>query len=153
MKETVRSVWKFFVEEAELGLDTPMDVYYFGSTKDVADSLSELVVKGVKRGTTSAVWEYEHYCEDFPKQNEYSIITDFEGEPKCIIRTTNVLRLNFNEVDERLALIEGEGDKSLEYWRRVHKDIFTKILPSIGKEFNDSMPIVFEEFETVYVCQ
>lgn len=151
MKETVKQVWELFVKEAELGLDTPMDVYYFGSTKDVADSLSELVIQGVKRGTTSAVWEYEHYDEKFPKSNEYSIITDFEGNPKCVIRTTDVLRLNFDEVDETLAYIEGEGDKSLEYWRDVHKDIFSRILPSIGKEFTEKMPVIFEIFETVYV--
>lgn len=151
MKETVKQVWELFVKEAELGLDTPMDVYYFGSTKDVADSLSELVIQGVKRGTTSAVWEYEHYDEEIPKSNEYSIITDFEGNPKCVIRTTDVLRLNFDEVDETLAYIEGEGDKSLEYWRDVHKDIFSRILPSIGKEFTEKMPVIFEIFETVYV--
>lgn len=151
MKDTVQKVWEFFVEEAELSRDTPMDVYYFGNTKEVADSLSELVIKGVKRGTTSAVWEYEHYDEDFPRSNEYSIITDFDGNPKCIIRTTNVLHLNFDEVDETLAYIEGEGDKSLEYWRDVHKDIFSRVLPSIGKSFNESMPVVFEIFETVYV--
>ncbi len=150
MKDSVKDVWKFFVEEAEISRNTPVDVYYFGSTKKEADTLSELVLQGKKRGTTSAVWEYEHFDEKIPKSDEYSIITDYEGNPKCIIRTTKVLQLNFNEVNERLAYIEGEGDKSLTYWRKEHKETFSKILPRIGKEFAENMPVVFEIFETVY---
>ncbi len=96
------------------------------------------------------MWEYEYFDEEIPKSDEYSIITDYEGNPKCIIRTTKVLQLNFDEVNERLAYIEGEGDKSLTYWRKEHKEIFSKILPRIGKKFTDNMPVVFEIFETVY---
>jgi uncharacterized protein YhfF len=42
-----------------------------------------------------------------------------------------------------------EGDKSLKYWRDVHKKYFTKELKEIGKEFNEDMLVVCEEFDVV----
>lgn len=35
-------------------------------------------------------------------------------------KTTNVYIVPFNEVSIKYAFKEGEGDKSLSYWRRVH---------------------------------
>ena len=58
---------------------------------------------------------------------------------------------NLNEkFDIRLANIEGEGDKSLRYWREVHKNFFKRELEALNMEFIEDMLVVFEEFEVVY---
>ncbi|WP_263347600.1 ASCH domain-containing protein [Paraclostridium sp. AKS81] len=54
------------------------------------------------------------------------------------------------DVDERLASIEGEGDKSLRYWREAHIDFFKRELEALNMEFIEDMLVVFEEFEVVY---
>ena len=82
--------------------------------------MAELTIKGDKRATTSLHYLYEIEKEEVPKVGELSIITDFDGNAKCIIKTTDVKVLPFSKVDEKFAYTEGEGDKSLEYWRRVH---------------------------------
>lgn len=46
--------------------------------------------------------------------------------------------------------MEGEGDKSLEYWRNVYIKFFTEELKEVGKQFNEDMNIVYEEFEVVF---
>ena len=46
---------------------------------------------------------------------------------------------------EELAFIEGEEDKSLEYYRREHIRIFKEI----DSEFNDSSKVVFEIFKVI----
>lgn len=49
----------------------------------------------------------------------------------------------------RHAYLEGEGDRLLEYWRRVHEEFFTEELKIIHQEFDTKMELVCEEFEVV----
>ncbi len=58
--------------------------------------------------------------------------------------------MTFAEVDAAFAFDEGEGDRSLDYWRGAHERFFTRTLPDIGKTFNETMPVVCERFEKVY---
>ena len=48
------------------------------------------------------------------------------------------------------AFKEGEGDRSLAYWREVHKRFFTEELKEADLEFDEDMKLVCEEFEAVY---
>lgn len=54
--------------------------------------------------------------------------------------------LPFSKVDEKFAYTEGEGDKSLEYWRRVHIKAFNDEL----KELSEDMLVVCEIFQVIY---
>jgi len=58
--------------------------------------------------------------------------------------------LPFDEITDTFAFKEGEGDKSLAYWRAVHKDFFSRCLKEAGLAFNEKMKVVCEEFEVVY---
>ncbi|WP_432664930.1 ASCH domain-containing protein [Wukongibacter baidiensis] len=124
--------------------------WHFSNNEEIANSLAELVKDGVKRGTTSLYYWYGLEGEELPKEGQLSIITDWKGIAQCIIEIKKVNIMPFKEVTEEFAKIEGEGDKSLEYWRRVHIDFFTKELSEVGKEFTEDMEVVFEEFEVVY---
>ena len=46
-------------------------------------------------------------------------------------------------------LPKGDGDRSLAYWRKVHKEFFTEELASIDRKFDEEMQLVCEEFELV----
>ena len=79
------------------------------------------------------------------------MILDGNDEPLCIIETTEVEVRRFDEVDGRFAYEEGEGDRSLEYWRREHRRFFARTLPGIGRRFSEDMPLVCERFRVIYV--
>ena len=85
-----------------------------------------------------------------PAVGDYSVIINWNGEAQCIIRTTSVEIVPFNEVTADFARTEGEGDRSLDYWRRVHWECFTRELQAIGKRPQETMPVVCETFEVVY---
>ncbi len=51
---------------------------------------------------------------------DYSVILNSSGEAVCIIKTLKVYVTSFNQVSDEHAFKEGEGDRSLEYWRMVH---------------------------------
>jgi uncharacterized protein YhfF len=53
-------------------------------------------------------------------------------------------------LDETFAYDEGEGDRSLKYWRETHWDFFVGELASFGVEASPEMLVVCERFELVF---
>lgn len=109
-----------------------------------------LVKEGVKTATCSLLWEHEFGGDPLPHIGEYSIITDWQGRPLCIIQTTDVSITPFDEVDENFANEEGEGDRSLASWRESHWRFFGKLCESTGNQASSSMPLVCERFQLVF---
>ena len=114
--------------------------------------LSDLVVKGIKTATSSGFVFYELENELLPKVGEYNIILDSKGEAVCIIKTIKVEVVPFCCISKEHAYKEGEGTKTLEYWRISHKDFFSKELFKFGLDFDENMKVVTEEFELVYTA-
>ena len=124
--------------------------YEAWSFDDASDKLAALVKSGVKTATCSAYDLYQPEDEAIPKAGDYSVILDSRGEAVCIVKTTKVYVTAFDQVSREHAYKEGEGDRSLEYWRRVHRDFLTFELAQIHKTFSEHTPVVCEEFELVY---
>ena len=116
------------------------------------DKLADLVVRGIKTATCSAYAFYEEEDERIPEVGDYSVILDSKDNAVCIIKTTKVYICPFDEVTANHAYKEGEGDRSLKYWRKVHEEFFSQDLKSINREFDEKMKVVCEEFELVYTA-
>ena len=129
------------------GIEAEYEAWAFG---DDPDTLAELVRTGVKTATASAYPFYELEGEDLPKAGEYSVILNTKDEAVCVIRTTKVYVTPYCEVTAEQAWKEGEGDRSLDYWRRVHEAFFRKELEAVGLTFTEDMGVVCEEFEVIY---
>ena len=129
------------------GICAQYDAWCFG---DDADALAELVLRGQKTATASAYPLYELEGEELPQEGQYSVILWQDGSAACVIKTTKVYVVPFSEVSEEQAYGEAEGDRSLLYWQKVHRDFFTKELNEAGLSFDESMKVVCEEFIRVY---
>jgi uncharacterized protein YhfF len=115
--------------------------FAFGDSPALADELVELVLKGVKTATCST--------DDEPntsKQGECWIVLDGRGKPRCVIESTEVTYRRFGEVDASFAHDEGEGDRSLAYWRDAHRRYFGRQ----GK-FAEDMMLMCERFRLVEI--
>lgn len=117
---------------------------------DKADELAELAVRGIKTATSSAYALYEADGEPLPQVGECSVILDSHDNARCIVKTTKVYVTSFDRVSEAHAYKEGEGDRSLDYWREVHEKFFTDCLKEAGLSFSEKMEVVCEEFEVIY---
>ena len=96
-----------------------IDAWSFGVE---ADYLAELVLMGQKTATSSAFDLYAVGNEPLPKENELSVILDSKENAICIIETTKVEVIpSFKEVSENHAYKEGEGDRTLAYWQKLHE--------------------------------
>jgi uncharacterized protein YhfF len=124
----------------------PYTAWAFGSDAEMADSLGRLVRDGPKRATTSLLSSYLDEDEPLPKAGDLSVVLAGGGEPICVIRTTSVEVRPFGHVDERSAWTEGEGDRTLEYWRAAHVRFFE----GEGSPVADDTPVVLETFELLW---
>ena len=115
--------------------------FAFGDGPKLADELLELVLAGVKTATCST--------EDEPNistPGESWIVLDGRGNPRCVIESTEVSYRRFGDVDASFAYDEGEGDRSLAYWRSAHRRYFGRL----GK-FSEDMMLMCERFRLVEI--
>ncbi len=111
---------------------------------------AELVLKGEKRATAGLLWGYEEEDEPLPEIGQLTVITNWAKIPQCITETTSVEIRPFDEVDAEFAFEEGEGDKSLEFWRKVHWKFFSHECKELGKDPHEKMPVILERFKIVF---
>jgi uncharacterized protein YhfF len=150
MKRDIEKFWQEFCRLNQLNPQTPYQVWHFGNTSEMAKELAGLVMQGKKTATASLVEFNQNHLESAPIDKGYSIITDFEGSPLCVIQTTEIRQLPFEEVDAEFAFKEGEGDQTLNYWRAVHWQYFTKEAANFGLEFNEKTLVCCEQFILVF---
>ena len=124
-----------------------IDAWAFGVD---ADFLADLVLKGEKTATASAYDLYALEDEPLPQEGTFDVILDSQDQAVCIVEITRVFVQPFNQVSEQHAYKEGEGDKSLAYWRQVHEDCFAEWLREAGLTFTPESKVVLEEFRKVY---
>jgi uncharacterized protein YhfF len=151
--DRIETFWQSYLDT--LPEDSPIrDEEYlaegWGDSPQLADELGALITAGTKTATCSALWEYEAEGSSLPEPGSKTIVLDGDGDPLCVVETTEVGVRPYDEVDARFAYEEGEGDLSLGYWREAHWGFFSRTLPSIGKEPASDMLLVCERFRVVY---
>ena len=57
----------------------------------------------------------------------------------------NVLITEFKNITSEIAFLEGEGDKSLNYYQKEHQELFKQI----NKNFNENTKVVVEIFKVI----
>lgn len=144
---TAEQLWAKFCSEKGIDPATEYSSWQFG---DDPDRLLSLVMSGEKTATCSAFAPYGIDGEPLPQVGEYSVVLNSLSDAKCVIRTTKVYTVPFSQVSAAHAFKEGEGDKSYDYWRRVHEEFFTKELAEYGMKFTEDITVVCEEFVLAY---
>ncbi|MDH2912360.1 ASCH domain-containing protein [Kosakonia sp. HypNH10] len=117
--------------------------WQIGDSPALADELATLVASGIKTASCGsfACWQAE---DPAPKLGSYNIILNGQDEPVCVIRIISLRLTRFCDVTEAFARKEGEGDLSLDYWRKEHQRFF-----SAAGIFSEEMELVAEEFEVI----
>jgi uncharacterized protein YhfF len=133
-----------------VGPEHTFSAWHFCDNQADADELAQLVLDGPKRATAGALWSYEAEQEPLPQAGDFSVVTDWVGAARCVIRTTAVAVVVFDQVGEEFAAAEGEGDGSLAFWRDAHWAAFSREFEEAGRSPSLDMPVVCERFEVVF---
>jgi uncharacterized protein YhfF len=135
------------------GEPLPADRFAFGASPELADELAALVVAGTKRATTSLLADHTAASDPLPAPGDRSVVLDGAGTPVCVIETTSVDIRRFEEVDTRFAFDEGEGDRSLAWWRTEHEQVFRARCHELGVTFSPKLEVVCERFHVIWQPQ
>jgi uncharacterized protein YhfF len=148
-ESAVARMWRSYTEAA--GTDAELaGSFAFGDSAELADKLAELVRHGPKRATAGLLLDCELGGGPMPRAGDLSVVLDGSGQPVCVIRTTDVRVRPLREADEAFAWDEGEGDRTLAWWRRAHDAYFSRRCEALGVAFSEELDVVFERFEVVW---
>lgn len=117
-----------------------LETFSFGDSPELANRLLELVLSGSKRATCWAESQGLLSAE----VGKSMVVLDGQGAPKAVLKTIELTKRRFDDVDAAFAYDEGEGDRSLQYWREAHTRYFTRL----GRYAPDMM-LWCERFELV----
>lgn len=135
-------------ESPELPEAVPL-AWAFGATPEHADALLDLVLAGIKDGTASSLWDHESSGEPLPEVGELSVVLDGAGDPRAVLETTEIRIVPFDEVDADHARAEGEGDRTLAYWRASHERYWREHSED-ERGWAPDMPVVCERFRLLW---
>ncbi|NND15933.1 MAG: ASCH domain-containing protein [Eudoraea sp.] len=148
---TARNIWGDYLDKhLEFAFSEEPRVTHFCDNEKDANTCLKLVLSGNKKATSHSLLGLQLREEVLPKIGDFTILTDWEGKAKCIVRTTSVRMIPFFSISDEYARLEGEGDGSLEYWKKAHWDYYLRELEPFGRLPRESMIIVCEEFEKVH---
>ena len=119
--------------------------WQMGDSPELASELANLIKKGIKTASCGSFASYQQE-ESAPRIGSYNIILDGQNVPVCVIRLVSLQLVRFCDINEEFARKEGEGDLSLEYWRKEHQRFFFR-----EGHFSEDMELIAEEFELVEV--
>ena len=143
---TAEELWARFAAAHHIEQDS-YEAWAFGGDPD---GLARLVLAGEKTATSSAYDLYPLEGEPLPQAGKYDVLLNSREEAVCILQTTRVYVTAFDAVTPDHARREGEGDKSLAYWRQVHEAFFSDCLREAGLAFTPETRVVCEEFEVAF---
>ncbi len=121
------------------------EAWSFGNSKKLADELGQLVLDGKKTATCSLLRAYNGFENEIPRVGVYSVLCNGDDVPICVVFLTDTWVCKYNEVTEKHAFEEGEGDRSLEHWKEVHQQFFSQY-----DGFHEEDDLVCERFKVVH---
>jgi uncharacterized protein YhfF len=148
----VAAFWARAIEHgaAAAGTPAPQPVERFGDSREMADELLGLVIDGPKRATAGSVADFEREGVALPAPGSLWIVADGDGNPRAVLRTSDVRVGPLSSVDDAFAWDEGEGDRTRAWWLAAHERFFRRTMAAAGDEFTTDMPTLFERFEVAY---
>ena len=145
---TVEEFWKDYLVQSE-DQNSELQISMFGDESS-CDELVSLIASGKKTAGSSLLKDFESCNEEIPKVGRVSLVVDSKGQPVCIIEVTEVIQFSFKDVPLRVAQSEGEGDLSIEYWKKAHTDFFSPSKDALAIDQLDDEIIVTEFFKVIY---
>ena len=149
MHPSVEHLWQLYRAINPAATTAAPEAFHFCDNQADADICAQLVVDGRKRATAPSVAELQHDGVAMPKPGDLSIVTEWSGKARALIKTTLVEICRLGDVDEEFARAEGEGDMTLAWWREAHDAYYRSVLAGRDITVDDDLEIVLEHFEAV----
>lgn len=150
LEEDQEKFWKSYIGSLKSEpIDPIIDIGIAGDESN-AHELLALYLSGEKTAGSSLVIDYEIAGDPLPEAGNYWMVLDLDMNPRCILKTIKVETFTFEDVPEHVAVAEGEGDKTVRFWKDAHTNFFSPYLEQWGVLDLSSQVVVTEFYELVY---
>jgi uncharacterized protein YhfF len=122
----------------------PMKV---GPTRESANEGAAAILAGIKTATSSLPSDYADGRPPFA--GALSVVLDGAGRAVGIVETLRVETHPFGAADAAFAAAYGEGERTLDWFRRVIGGLYRERRAARGEAFGDDTPLLFEWFRLV----
>ncbi len=155
MPTNVQRYWEQFLNSISVGRHRParyLEAFAFGSTLADAKEIAPLVLAGTKTATGSVLWASQADRKPIPTAGDFSIVTLGGDDPVCVIETTDIRTIPFDEVTADYAWDGGEGDRSMAGWREMYWNYVERECRRLALEPTAKTPLLMERFRVVYAA-
>ena len=122
----------------------------YAGNRRTTDSLLQLYLSGKKIAGSSLVQDFISSGESLPQVGDFWILLDSNSMPRCILKTERSEMHKFKDVTVEIAVAEGEGDLSIDFWKKTHKKFYDPFLKTWGVTDIEDAAVVTEFFKLVH---
>lgn len=152
LKPQERLYWENYLQTIPQDL-RPNNVFIsagYAGTPEITDNLLALYLSGKKTAGSSILEDFLSAGDPPPQVGNYWIYLNSSGQPSCILRTEKTVTHKYKDVPLEIAIAEGEGDLTLEYWTNTHSELYLPLIKQLGiADLNDAT-VITEFFSIVY---
>lgn len=153
MEDIYGDFWQAFLEETGTPETTVLENYtYFGGSEEESVRVLEQLLSGEKTAISHCIPAYLTKKQRMPREDDYTMVTDFYGNPCCILHTTGVTIAPMPELPEELMQADVPGC-TREDWLRDRAAEYEKLAEKGGFHFHSEIPVLMETVELVYPAE
>lgn len=119
-----------------------------GSVPEHADKGAALILNGTKTLTSSPFWDYPD--GKIPFVGALGVLLDGSRRPRAIVETKRVEILPSTAITEEMAHAYGEGEQTVEWWRRTMGAFYRASAARNGVVFAYDTPLIWEWFAVAH---
>jgi uncharacterized protein YhfF len=144
MEEELRRVLEMAFPGERARYFLPMSI---GSTPETANEGATLILNGTKTLTSSPFWDYPD--GRIPFVGALAVLLDGTREPRGIVETTRIEIMPFRAITEEMARAYCEGERTVEWWRRVMGAFYRASAARHCEVLTDDTSLIWEWFTVV----
>ena len=154
MEPRVAERWEEFLatqRDSDAVRERFYEAFSIGDSKESRDLGARLVATGEKTATSDLQWSYDASDADPPADGAVSILLDGDGEPVCVVESTHVETVPFDQVGARFAANYGEWGGTLDSWREQAWAYYSAVCRRLDREPSETMPLVCERLHVLHL--
>ena len=150
MEDIYQDFWGAFLEQTGRPETTVMtDVTYFGGSEEESVTILEQLLSGEKTAVGHCIPAYLAAKRRMPRIGDYTMVTDFYGNPCCILLTSDVTIAPMPEIPENLRRRECP-ELTPEQWLTRKQAESRDLAGRLKFHYNEEIPLLMETVEMVF---
>lgn len=146
---SARNLWGDYLDtHLQYAFAAEPRVRHVGDNQKDADEALKMVLKDKKKALSHSLLNLQLNKEPLPRIGDFTVLTDWEGNARCILRTVAVRLKPYFSIRESFAKLDGA--RSLDDWKTHNWALYERQLSPFGRVPRESMIVVCEVFDKVF---